>query len=185
MTIKKRFVFARHANTDKNPVDKERKLTEKGRSQAATLKKKLAKINFDIILCSSCNRAKETLFCLFKKHKNVVFLSELYELLKKEEMESVLEMYKELAPAELKSFLSHKNAYLLEKMGRIGADSIIERTKESKNAFILSHDLVLNCIIRNMFPSLEDLALHSIFNECGAIEILVTKKGKIKAKIIN
>jgi len=181
----KRFVFARHANTDKNTSDKERKLTEKGRAQATTLKKKLKKIHFDTILCSSCCRAKETLICLFEDRKDVLFLDELYGLTEKEEMECVLKMYRELAPAEFVSFLSHKKAYLLEKIGRFGTNSIIERTKESKNVFILSHDLVLNCIIRNMFPSLEDFALHTVFSECGAIEVLISKNGKIKVNIIN
>ncbi|MCK9351340.1 MAG: histidine phosphatase family protein [Candidatus Paceibacterota bacterium] len=73
MAMIRRFIFARHANTDKNPIDKERKITETGRAQAAVLKKRIRKIYFDTILCSSSNRAKETIFCLFEKNKKLFF----------------------------------------------------------------------------------------------------------------
>ncbi|MCK9351339.1 MAG: hypothetical protein WCT49_00300 [Candidatus Paceibacterota bacterium] len=111
-------------------------------------------------------------------------MNELYELPREEDMRQVLEMYKELAPATLYNFLSHKNAHLLEIIGKSGAEAVISRIEKSKNVFVLSHDLVLNCIIREMFPPLEELAIHTSFAECGAMEIVVYKGEKLKAKII-
>jgi len=184
MTKKLRFVFARHANTDKNPVDVNRKLTEKGREQALCLNDQMKQFKFDLVLCSSSRRARETLDCIgLDAHTRVVFLNALYEMNNTEDMQAFMEMYKEMSPTNLKTYLRHRNAYVLEIIGKEGQKAIKEELKKSKTVLVLSHDVFLNCIIREMFPTLKPFAEDTIFGETTAVEVVVQRK--ITMRIIN
>ncbi len=187
-----RFVFVRHANTDKNPVDTERTLTEKGRAQAIALKEKLNGIKFDSAICSSVKRAQETILLVLGENPGIPYLNldVLYQLPDEAGRNSCGVMFKELGYASLRNYLKHAEAETLHRFGRCAGTSIAELLGDSvsgKNVLIVSHAILINVIVYHMFPAevVRNLALDANLGECGTIEVTVgNTESDISVRII-
>lgn len=175
-----RFVFTRHANTDKNPVDTERTLTEKGRAQAVALKEKLNGVKFDSAICSSARRAQETILLVLGDNSGIPYncMDVLYQLPDEAGRTSCGVMFKELGYASLREYLKHAEAETLHRFGQCAGASIAELLGESvsgKNVLVVSHAILINAIVYHMFPTedVRNAALDANLGECGTIEVTV------------
>lgn len=175
-----RFVFVRHANTDKNPVDTDRTLTEKGQEQALALHKKLNGVNFDLVITSSVKRTQETARLILGGGDihNITPLEALYRLPDAEGERICFAMFKELGYENLRTYLNHRDAETLHRLGKTGSEAIVDAIGESvsgKTVLVVSHAVLLNAFIYHMFSSeaVRSVALEANLGECGAIEVVV------------
>jgi broad specificity phosphatase PhoE len=187
-----RFLFVRHANTDSNPVDTDRTLTEKGHEQIIALRQKLSGVDFDLAIASSAKRTQQAArLILGEDTRNIVVLEALYRLPDDEGQRLLTAMSDELGYANLRAYLEHRDAETLHRLGRNGSRAIAEAIGEPASGMtvlVVSHAVLLNAVIYYLFSSEEvrNLALEANLGECGAIEVVVGEtENDISARIIN
>lgn len=178
-----RFIFVRHGNTDKATPDLARQLTEKGREQAVALRQKmgLESVTFDHVMTSSAGRTEETALTLLGGNvpEKITPLPALYRL--PDEGGKVIcdAMFKEVGYADLWTYLDHRDADTLHRLGETGCIAVAEVVGEdvsNKNVLIVGHAVLLNILIYHMFSTnqqVKGVALMTVMGECGAIEVAV------------
>lgn len=178
------LIFVRHGNTDKKAHDNERRLTEIGREQADTLNKKLCR-KFDLALCSSSLRAKETLERFVScKFDRVVYSDALYKFPSEQKMKAFMEMLGDIGSANVADYRKHKNGIVLQEISESAGDFVLKTVVEERDAgtfLILSHSVFLQMIIARVFPVLIKETETMIFPECGAFEVKTDEDGSILA----